>query len=178
MNYRVSLTPAADRDLDAAADWIAKRSPAGAAQWFNGLIDAIKSLATMPGAASLPSPPSCLSPCENCSIARRAASPACCISSSTTKYACSAFAGQGKSCCRRMTCRKCNDQAPLPCLPWLAPDFLPGAKAAIDFRRRPVVRTHQAAEKLFLDLVDARSAEVTEQLHAMEPGPPGVQHLG
>lgn len=55
--------------------------------------------------------------------------------------------------------------------------FLLVGDATIDFCRRPVVRVHQAAEKLLLDLVDARSAEITEQLHAVESSPPGIQHL-
>jgi len=48
MKFRVVLRPVAQRDLHAAADWIAERSPQGAVRWFNGFLDAIQELETRP----------------------------------------------------------------------------------------------------------------------------------
>ena len=36
---------------------------------------------------------------------------------------------------------------------------------------------HQTLEKLALYLLDARSAKITKQAHALEPRSPGIQHL-
>jgi plasmid stabilization system protein ParE len=73
MKYRVVLRPTAERDLDEAADWIAKRAPQGSVRWFNGFIDAIQSLDTMPERYGMAPEARRLGiPCVNCSIEQRA----------------------------------------------------------------------------------------------------------
>jgi plasmid stabilization system protein ParE len=48
MNYKLVVQPPALADLDDAYRWIARRSPGRAALWFNGFVDALNSLKTMP----------------------------------------------------------------------------------------------------------------------------------
>jgi plasmid stabilization system protein ParE len=48
MNYRLVVQPSALADLDEAYRWIARRSPNHADSWFNGFVDALNSLKTMP----------------------------------------------------------------------------------------------------------------------------------
>lgn len=47
MKYRVEVTASAQSDADAAYQWLAERT-AHAAAWFNGLVDAVESLAEFP----------------------------------------------------------------------------------------------------------------------------------
>lgn len=44
MEYPVEFAPEACDEIDDAYNWIANESPAGAQRWFNGLMDAIRSL--------------------------------------------------------------------------------------------------------------------------------------
>jgi plasmid stabilization system protein ParE len=46
--FQVELTSRAERELDAAANWIATDSPDTAQQWYWGFIAAIDSLSTFP----------------------------------------------------------------------------------------------------------------------------------
>lgn len=48
MKYGVILQPKARQDLDNACDWIHQRSPRGAARWYAGFIDALRTLETHP----------------------------------------------------------------------------------------------------------------------------------
>jgi plasmid stabilization system protein ParE len=48
--YRVIITGPAMRDGQAAADWIARRSPLNAQRWFDALLDKIDTLDMMPTA--------------------------------------------------------------------------------------------------------------------------------
>ena len=48
MAYRVELSPEADREIEEAYRWIAAASPRGAHRWFNGLMDALRSLSDFP----------------------------------------------------------------------------------------------------------------------------------
>jgi toxin ParE1/3/4 len=48
MKYKLIIQPSALADLDEAYRWIADRSPASAARWFNGFVEALFSLETMP----------------------------------------------------------------------------------------------------------------------------------
>lgn len=48
MAYRVKLTPRAQRDLEELYRWVILRAPHQGAVWYNGLMDAIKSLADRP----------------------------------------------------------------------------------------------------------------------------------
>ena len=47
MTYRVELTGSAQADADAAYQWLAERG-FRAADWFNGLVDAVESLSQLP----------------------------------------------------------------------------------------------------------------------------------
>jgi plasmid stabilization system protein ParE len=53
MPVRVSITRRALREIDAALDWLAERSPAAAARWHRRLLDAIDSLESNPERCSL-----------------------------------------------------------------------------------------------------------------------------
>lgn len=48
MAYRVELSPQAEQEIEQAYLWILNQSPASAHRWYNGLIDALNSLKTMP----------------------------------------------------------------------------------------------------------------------------------
>ena len=48
MTYRVEISPSALNDAEAAFLWHQKESPKTAADWYNGLVDAILSLETFP----------------------------------------------------------------------------------------------------------------------------------
>lgn len=48
MAYRVNLTPRAQKDVEELYRWVILRSPHQGAVWYNGLIDAIGSLADHP----------------------------------------------------------------------------------------------------------------------------------
>jgi plasmid stabilization system protein ParE len=48
MKYKLIIQPSALTDLDEACRWIAERSPVSAARWFNGFVEALISLETMP----------------------------------------------------------------------------------------------------------------------------------
>lgn len=47
MKYRVEITAGAQSDAEAAYEWLAART-ARAVSWFNGLVDAVESLAEFP----------------------------------------------------------------------------------------------------------------------------------
>jgi plasmid stabilization system protein ParE len=48
MKYRLIIQPPALADLDEAYRWIAERSPANAARWFNGFLEALHRLEQFP----------------------------------------------------------------------------------------------------------------------------------
>ncbi|MDE2143005.1 MAG: type II toxin-antitoxin system RelE/ParE family toxin [Elusimicrobia bacterium] len=48
MAYRVKLTPRAQKDVEELYRWIILRAPLQGAAWYNGLMDAIASLADHP----------------------------------------------------------------------------------------------------------------------------------
>lgn len=48
MAYRVRLTPRAQKDVEELYRWIVLRAPLQGAVWYNGLLDALKSLADHP----------------------------------------------------------------------------------------------------------------------------------
>ena len=48
MKYRVVIQPPAREDIEAAYVGRAEQSPAAAARWYNGLVEAVGSLADMP----------------------------------------------------------------------------------------------------------------------------------
>lgn len=48
MKYRVIVQPGAENELEEACRWIAEDSPDHAAAWFNGWVDALKTLAHSP----------------------------------------------------------------------------------------------------------------------------------
>jgi len=48
MTFRVIIQPPAQADIEETYRWIAKSSPQSAATWYNGLIDAIETLTTLP----------------------------------------------------------------------------------------------------------------------------------
>ncbi|MBI1899865.1 MAG: type II toxin-antitoxin system RelE/ParE family toxin [Planctomycetia bacterium] len=48
MSFRVRVTARATRELNAAADWIARSAPRTAERWFNGFVRAIYSLRNRP----------------------------------------------------------------------------------------------------------------------------------
>ncbi|NEP59127.1 MAG: type II toxin-antitoxin system RelE/ParE family toxin [Symploca sp. SIO2G7] len=48
MTYRVRITPTAFADAEGFYLWMRHDSPSNAANWFNGLFDAIETLASMP----------------------------------------------------------------------------------------------------------------------------------
>jgi len=48
MAYRVELSPEADQEIDDAYHWLAEAAPAGAHRWYNGLMDALRSLCDNP----------------------------------------------------------------------------------------------------------------------------------
>jgi plasmid stabilization system protein ParE len=48
MKYKLIIHPPALAELEEAYCWIAERSPERAARWFNGFVDALASLETMP----------------------------------------------------------------------------------------------------------------------------------
>lgn len=49
MSYRVDISEAAEAEIDAAYLWLSRRSPEWAGRWHAGLLQAIASLAEMPG---------------------------------------------------------------------------------------------------------------------------------
>lgn len=53
MSYRVDISEAAEAEIDAAYLWISRRSPEWAGRWHAGLLQAIESLAEMPGRCPL-----------------------------------------------------------------------------------------------------------------------------
>jgi plasmid stabilization system protein ParE len=53
MTYRIVLTRRAKKDLNEAYLWCAERAPDTAIGWYNGLIDALHSLANNPELCSL-----------------------------------------------------------------------------------------------------------------------------
>ncbi len=48
MTYRVVIEPPAEAELEEAYRWIAREAPQAAARWYNGLVEAINSLASLP----------------------------------------------------------------------------------------------------------------------------------
>jgi plasmid stabilization system protein ParE len=48
MTYRIVIQPAAQVAMEEAFRWVQERAPARAARWYNGLVEAINSLATFP----------------------------------------------------------------------------------------------------------------------------------
>lgn len=48
MKYKVKFTELAHAEADFAFKWIEQSSPVNAAEWFNGLVDAVESLCSMP----------------------------------------------------------------------------------------------------------------------------------
>ncbi|UKO96034.1 type II toxin-antitoxin system RelE/ParE family toxin [Nostoc sp. UHCC 0870] len=48
MEFRISISPSALADAEAAYLWIRERDPQMADKWFNGLLDAIDSLKHLP----------------------------------------------------------------------------------------------------------------------------------
>jgi hypothetical protein len=48
MSYEVVLVPEAQRELEQIHDWIAQRSPDGAAHWFNRFTEMLLTLETQP----------------------------------------------------------------------------------------------------------------------------------
>ena len=48
MAYRVRLTPEAEADIEELYRWLIARTPLRGAEWFNGMMDAIESLASHP----------------------------------------------------------------------------------------------------------------------------------
>src|SRR5690348_2211700 len=48
MTYQVAVQPSAEAEMEAAYEWAAERAPITAARWYNGLVDAIRSLADNP----------------------------------------------------------------------------------------------------------------------------------
>jgi plasmid stabilization system protein ParE len=48
MTYQVVVQPSAQAEMEAAYEWTAERAPMSAARWYNGLIDALRSLADNP----------------------------------------------------------------------------------------------------------------------------------
>jgi plasmid stabilization system protein ParE len=48
MKYKLIIQPPALADLEDAYRWIAERSPERAVAWFNGFIEALNSLKTLP----------------------------------------------------------------------------------------------------------------------------------
>jgi plasmid stabilization system protein ParE len=53
MTYAVVIQPRANAEAEEAYQWIAEQSPERAANWFNGLREAIDSLKTFPHRCSL-----------------------------------------------------------------------------------------------------------------------------
>jgi plasmid stabilization system protein ParE len=53
MKYKLIVQPSALADLDEAYRWVAERSPASATRWFNGFVDALTTLETMPDRCEL-----------------------------------------------------------------------------------------------------------------------------
>jgi plasmid stabilization system protein ParE len=53
MAFEVRVSAAADAEADAIYEWLAQRAPQGAVRWYNGLLDAIESLADFPRRCSL-----------------------------------------------------------------------------------------------------------------------------
>ena len=53
MAYRVKLTPRAQRDIEELYRWVILRAPHQGAVWYNGLMDAIRSLADHPQRGSI-----------------------------------------------------------------------------------------------------------------------------
>lgn len=53
MKYRVEFTYRAEVEAKGAYLWIAKDAPGNASKWFEGLIQAIESLSTMPERCSM-----------------------------------------------------------------------------------------------------------------------------
>lgn len=53
MTYEVLITPRAEWQLNAIADWIAKNAPKAADRWFNRFVDALLTLAEHPRRCSI-----------------------------------------------------------------------------------------------------------------------------
>lgn len=53
MTFRVIIQPTAEVEIEQTYLWIAARAPETAARWYNGLIDAIASLDSLPTRCSL-----------------------------------------------------------------------------------------------------------------------------
>lgn len=48
MHYRVEFTFQAEVEADSAYEWIVKESPTNAQSWFEGLLESIESLSSLP----------------------------------------------------------------------------------------------------------------------------------
>lgn len=48
MKYEVNLTDQAHAEAEFAFKWIEQSSPTNAVEWFNGLVDAVETLCSMP----------------------------------------------------------------------------------------------------------------------------------
>lgn len=48
MRYEIKFTELAHAEADLAFNWIEQSSPTNAVEWFNGLVDAVESLCSMP----------------------------------------------------------------------------------------------------------------------------------
>ena len=48
MTYEVRITQQAEAEAELTYQWIAKESPETAVAWFNGLVEAVESLETLP----------------------------------------------------------------------------------------------------------------------------------
>lgn len=53
MTHKVLLTPRAAADAEAAYRWIAREAPDTAVDWYNGLLEAISTLDTLPNRCPL-----------------------------------------------------------------------------------------------------------------------------
>ena len=48
MTHKVKLAEQAEREAEASYEWIKESAPSNAVHWFNGLVNAIESLSSMP----------------------------------------------------------------------------------------------------------------------------------
>ena len=53
MTYQVIVQPSAQAEMQEAYEWVVECAPVTAVRWYNGLMDAIKSLADNPERCSL-----------------------------------------------------------------------------------------------------------------------------
>ena len=53
MKYEVNLTDQAHAEAEFAFKWIEQSSPTNAVEWFNGLVDAVETLCSMPERCSV-----------------------------------------------------------------------------------------------------------------------------